>query len=242
MRVVLIGCGGIGAWLGQALAKHASRDDQLTLVDKDTIEERNLDRQLFTKDDIGSPKCEALRRHLLMPGKSIVAANMWYDTGALADLLEDDYRQAVVFVGADNNRARLAALQECAANGVPCIVAANEYVDAEAYISLPDWAGTEHDPLVYYPELRDTTGGSPLSPGCTGEVQEAAPQLTLANMWAASHAAFMYYAWIHNALPKALELGVTSEESKSMLLRIPYYVRNTWGRVITRRLIDAKKE
>lgn len=242
MRVVLIGCGGIGAWLGQALAKHAKPDDTLILVDKDVIEKRNLDRQLFTQDDIGRNKCEALRRHLTMPGKKIATANMWYDTGSLADLLEEDYRQSVVFVGVDNNRARIAALQDCATNGVPCIVAANEYVDAEAYISLPDWVGTDHDPLVYYPELRDTTGASPLNPGCTGAAQEADPQLAFANMWAASYAIWLYYAWLHTAIPKTIELGVTSEESKNMLLRIPYYARNTWGRIITRRLIDAEKK
>ena len=68
-RILIIGAGGIGA----LLASHVSRAyafsnpvDPLTLtiMDGDSVEERNLPHQPFTADDVGTPKVEALVRQL----------------------------------------------------------------------------------------------------------------------------------------------------------------------------------
>ena len=56
-HVVLIGCGGIGSPALQYLA--AAGIGRLTLVDSDTVDASNLQRQtIFTPGDIGKPKAE----------------------------------------------------------------------------------------------------------------------------------------------------------------------------------------
>lgn len=63
-HVLIAGTGGIGSHVALALAGAGVR--QLTLVDPDTIDASNLNRQFFyTREDIGTPKVEAARRFLL---------------------------------------------------------------------------------------------------------------------------------------------------------------------------------
>lgn len=63
-RVILFGVGGVGGWAAEALVR--SGVGHLTVVDFDTVQESNLNRQLVaTADCIGEPKVEAMRRRLL---------------------------------------------------------------------------------------------------------------------------------------------------------------------------------
>ena len=56
-NVYIIGCGGVGAWLAHALTKTLDPEKfKLVLMDGDTIEDKNIDRQLFNTDQIGMPK------------------------------------------------------------------------------------------------------------------------------------------------------------------------------------------
>ncbi len=56
-RVVILGCGGLGTWALGALASAGVR--RFVLVDDDTVEPSNLNRQiLYTLADVGEPKVE----------------------------------------------------------------------------------------------------------------------------------------------------------------------------------------
>lgn len=60
-HVVLVGCGGIGSPALQYLA--GAGIGTLTLVDSDTVDASNLQRQtVFTPADIGQPKAEVASR------------------------------------------------------------------------------------------------------------------------------------------------------------------------------------
>src|ERR1700733_3189388 len=56
--VAIVGCGGIGSWLGYYLALAGVK--RLLLFDGDRIESHNLNRLPFTKDMLGRYKSDAL--------------------------------------------------------------------------------------------------------------------------------------------------------------------------------------
>jgi hypothetical protein len=59
-----VGCGGTGGFVADGLARLLPRTKDLVLIDMDTVEERNLNRQSFTAADVGLFKSEALAKRL----------------------------------------------------------------------------------------------------------------------------------------------------------------------------------
>ena len=62
-HVALIGCGGLGSNAAAMLVR--SGIGALTLVDFDVVDESNLNRQMFFRDQLGRPKTAALAETLL---------------------------------------------------------------------------------------------------------------------------------------------------------------------------------
>lgn len=66
VNVLLVGCGGTGSFLAQSLARIAFHLQQagpalgLTFMDGDTVEAKNVGRQLFAPAEVGMNKAEAL--------------------------------------------------------------------------------------------------------------------------------------------------------------------------------------
>lgn len=59
--VTIVGCGGTGSIAGEYLARAGVN---LRIIDRDIVEKSNLQRQLYTEEDIGRPKADALKEHL----------------------------------------------------------------------------------------------------------------------------------------------------------------------------------
>ena len=121
-HVVLIGCGGIGSPALQYLA--AAGVGRLTLVDDDTVEASNLQRQtIFSAADLGRAKAEAAAdwvRHFdaALEVRAVVG-RVGRDNAA--GLLEG---ATLVLDGCDNFATRLAVSDACVAAGVPLTSAA----------------------------------------------------------------------------------------------------------------------
>lgn len=63
-RVILFGVGGVGSWCAEALIRTGLV--HLTIVDGDSVQPSNLNRQLpATRETLGRPKVEVLRERLL---------------------------------------------------------------------------------------------------------------------------------------------------------------------------------
>ena len=191
-NIYIIGCGGVGSWLTPSLALLTS-PEQITLIDMDTLEEKNLDRQLFTPKDIGRSKAEALAERY-----QCLFRHDWFCEG-LMEFEEDDW----LIVCVDNHRARRAALGECDRYGCRAIFAANETHSAEAYFYQRDWRDSAIDPRVYFPDILTDASGDPRAAGigCTGEAQKDNPQLVTSNSLAASLAGHLFALW-HLHAPK----------------------------------------
>jgi hypothetical protein len=210
----VIGAGGVGSWLIPSLCL-LTKPKQLTVVDGDSLEEKNMNRQLFEHRWVGRNKayalaqkygCESIGEYYAM-GRFVVQPEDW------------------LIVCADNHPARRAALNEADVRGCRVIVAANETHSAEAYYYTRAWRGSPIDPRVYYPELLTGNDDDPLGEaiGCTGEAQSRNPQLVTSNMMAASLAMHLYVLWSMeaekletetiNSLPHKLVSNLTRLES-----------------------------
>jgi hypothetical protein len=225
---LIVGCGGIGAWLAQALNRLLPKDVPLTLVDGDELEERNLDRQLFGTEDIGKPKAEALAEQLRQgSSRKIVAIPKYFERGLV--LLGE---QPQFYVAVDNHPARKAILFECDSFEGTAYFAGNEYWDAEAFRYHHSWSGDSFDPRTYYPEILTEKAGDPLQPACTGEAQEASPQLATANMSAANYAIWLWTFW-------EMKLKDTKDYSMEMA---PIHIMSNYARVRTITMGDKAED
>ena len=62
--VTIVGCGGTGGFAAEGLCRLLPPRADLVLIDHDRVEERNLTRQNFTREDLGQFKSEALAGRL----------------------------------------------------------------------------------------------------------------------------------------------------------------------------------
>lgn len=79
MRVILFGVGGVGGWCAETLIRTGIQ--HLTIVDFDTINESNINRQVVaTHANIGQSKVAQMRERLLAinPSADIIALNQRY--------------------------------------------------------------------------------------------------------------------------------------------------------------------
>ena len=97
-RVILFGVGGVGSWCAEALIRTGLT--HLTIVDGDTVQPSNVNRQLpATRETLGRPKVEVLKERLLTinPEAEIVAVFENYfadgktESGADLKICEYDY-------------------------------------------------------------------------------------------------------------------------------------------------------
>lgn len=117
--VMLIGLGGLGSPVAMYLA--SAGIGHLILVDFDTVELSNLQRQIVhTTQDLDRPKVESAREHLLdlNPDCRITMINQPFDT---SQLLREMHRIDVVIDGSDNFPTRFAVNKACFENKIPLI-------------------------------------------------------------------------------------------------------------------------
>jgi len=62
--VTVVGCGGTGGFVAESLCRVLPKHTDLVLVDYDQVEERNLIRQCFLREDLGLFKSEVLAHRL----------------------------------------------------------------------------------------------------------------------------------------------------------------------------------
>jgi molybdopterin/thiamine biosynthesis adenylyltransferase len=221
---LIIGAGGVASYLLPVLLK-SFRPEQLTIIDKDVLEERNLDRQMFGAGQVGQNKAFALanRQDWDVQGYRL-AINVVEDWFSDSTILPDDVDALICC--ADNHEARHAAIHRAKMIGVMAYIGGNEYLDSQAFAFNPSWTGTPKDPLVRYPNIATDHEGSPFR--CTGEAQIASPQLAIANLACAAkllHLMWVYERWLPenravltnesiNALPYELFTSLTENSVK----------------------------
>ena len=121
-HVAIVGCGGLGSNAASMLVR--SGVGELTLIDFDVVEESNLNRQLFFRDQLGLPKTQALSATLLRinPGVKLNAYQHEVTCENLGELVK---RAQVVIEAVDTARTKALILGVCTRElpEIPLVVA-----------------------------------------------------------------------------------------------------------------------
>ncbi len=147
-RVAVFGLGGVGGHACEALLRAGV--GHLTLIDGDTVDETNLNRQLFaTRETLGMVKTEAAKKRLLSirADCDIEARNLFYaeDCAGEIDFASFDYVADCI----DTVRSKLLIIQKCLAAGTPvlsCMGTGNKL--DPSLLKIADIADTSVCPLA----------------------------------------------------------------------------------------------
>lgn len=115
--VMVVGCGAVGSFATEALAR--SGVGNIIVVDFDTVEVSNINRQLFALDStIGQPKVDvaAARIHDINPNIRVCTINAFFDENT--DIAQ---RPDFVIDAIDTTESKIALYRWCRANNIPFI-------------------------------------------------------------------------------------------------------------------------
>lgn len=152
-HVCVIGLGGVGSWVAEALARSAI--GQLTLIDLDHVSESNINRQVHANDvTLGQAKVQAMAERIagFHPRCVVHAVEEFVEPDNLAQLLPVDAtadRFDYVVDAMDSVRAKVALIVWCRDHGMPLVTvgAAGGQCDPTR-VRIGDLAHTEHEPLL----------------------------------------------------------------------------------------------
>ncbi|RKP49024.1 tRNA cyclic N6-threonylcarbamoyladenosine(37) synthase TcdA [Trinickia fusca] len=147
-HVAVIGIGGVGSWVAEALARSAV--GTLTLIDLDNVAESNTNRQVHALDgNYGKPKVEAMAERIALIDPAC-------DVRLVEDFVEPDNFDALLGGGfdyivdaIDSVRTKTALIAWCVERGLPLITVggAGGQLDPTR-IRIDDLALTIQDPLL----------------------------------------------------------------------------------------------
>ena len=156
---VIIGCGGLGTNAAVHLA--GAGIGRLLLVDYDTVEERNLNRQFFyTKKDTGREKCALLAKRL---GAYAPETEINYHFGKYEKALADGYE--IVIIAVDNIETRRQVNALCKESKTPCVNGSINGFFGTAYLYIPG-----KTPDLEKAGMLEETGNKNLSPSSTAAI------------------------------------------------------------------------
>ncbi len=112
--VVLVGCGGTGGFLAEAVCRLLiGRKSQLYLVDMDRVETHNVARQAFDRSEVGHFKAEVLARRLSRRfGREIGYSVLPYDRELHAQVFDRHRSRINLIIGCVDNAAARRAIAE----------------------------------------------------------------------------------------------------------------------------------
>jgi tRNA A37 threonylcarbamoyladenosine dehydratase len=148
-HVCVIGVGGVGSWIVEALARSAV--GHLTLIDLDNVAESNINRQIQAlSSTIGQPKIEALRDRIaqINPYCRVTLVEDFIEPDNIVQMIEGNGFDYVVDA-IDSVKAKAALIAYCRDHALPMITigGAGGQVDPTK-IEVRDLARTEQEPLL----------------------------------------------------------------------------------------------
>ncbi len=147
-HVCVVGIGGVGSWVVEALAR--SGIGTLTLIDLDNVAESNVNRQIHALDgQFGRPKVDAMaeRVRAINPDCNVITREVFVELENLPQLVTPDYDFLVDCIDAFKVKAALIA--HCRRNRIRLITVGGAGGQTDPLkIRLTDLYKTQHDPLL----------------------------------------------------------------------------------------------
>jgi tRNA A37 threonylcarbamoyladenosine dehydratase len=153
-HVCVIGVGGVGSWIVEALARSAV--GRLTLIDLDNVAESNINRQIQAlSSTVGMPKIEALKQRiaLINPYCEVELVEDFIDADNIPQMIgstrADTARFDYVIDAIDNAKAKAALIAYCSEHAIPLITIGGAGGQTDpTKVEIRDLARTEQEPLL----------------------------------------------------------------------------------------------
>ncbi len=148
-HVCVIGVGGVGSWIVEALARSAI--GQLTLIDLDNVAESNVNRQVQAlSSTLGQAKIDALAARIadINPSCKVTLVEDFIAADNLDAMLKDKGFDYVVDA-IDSAKAKAAVIAWCRDHAMPLIIIGGAGGQTDpTKIAVRDLARTEQEPLL----------------------------------------------------------------------------------------------
>ncbi|NOX08811.1 MAG: tRNA cyclic N6-threonylcarbamoyladenosine(37) synthase TcdA [Gammaproteobacteria bacterium] len=162
MRVCVIGIGGVGSWVAEALAR--SGVGHITLIDYDTISIGNTNRQLHTRVDTVNQKKSAVmieRMQAINPVGDFTDIDDFLTDRNIMDYLSLERHYDYVVDAIDSIKFKANIIYHCRRNKIPVItIGGAGGLDDPSQIKVVDLSRTHNDALAakVRKRLRDDFG------------------------------------------------------------------------------------
>lgn len=147
-HICVIGIGGVGSWVAEALARTAI--GRVTLIDLDDICITNTNRQIHALDgNIGRSKIEAMaeRMKLINPACEVTEIDDFITRENIPELIIDEFDYVIDAI--DSVKEKAALIAHCSYRKIPVITVGGAGGQTDpTKIDICDLAKTNHDPLA----------------------------------------------------------------------------------------------
>lgn len=147
-HVCVVGVGGVGSWVAEALAR--SGVGTLTLIDLDNVAESNVNRQIHAlESQFGRPKVDAMAARIgeINPVCRLILREEFVEADNLQRLIDPGFDYLVDCIDAFKTKAALIA--HCRRNKLRIITVGGAGGQTDPLkIRLTDLYKTQHDPLL----------------------------------------------------------------------------------------------
>ncbi len=201
VKIVMLGAGGTGGYIAPFLYRMASiadREIKTIICDGDKVELKNLVRQNFVYQDVGSNKAQVIaNRYSQAFGlPAFYIPSYIEDENTLLSLLApEENGQMIILIGAvDNNKSRrLCDTVFKKLSDIIYIDSGNGEYYGQVVCGIKKNNITVQKPMAsYYPEVLSDVDLFPSELSCA-DANEAAPQTVAANMFAANIVSVMLF-------------------------------------------------
>ena len=147
-KVVVVGLGGVGGYVVESLVR--SGIENITLVDYDTIDESNLNRQIIaTRDNIGKLKVDEFEKRILSINDkvNVVKLPIFVDENNFEDLFLDDI--TYIIDACDTIKTKELIISKCLEKNIKFItcLGTGKRMDP-AKLKICDIRETKYDPIA----------------------------------------------------------------------------------------------